>query len=138
MLAAKGMRFPIDVILVCIRWYAAYPLSYLHLEEMMQERGVCVDHSSINRWAIRFLPLLEHAFRKHKRPVGASWRMDETYIKVKGVWKYLYRAVDKEGKKVDFLLPARRDKAAALRFFDRAMKANGVPEKVAMDNRFLN
>jgi transposase-like protein len=68
---------------------------------------VVVDHSSINRWAIRFLPLLEKAFRKHKRAVGASWRMDETYIKVKGVWKYLYRAVDKEGKTVDFLLTAR-------------------------------
>ena len=85
MLAAKGMRFPIDVILICIRWYAAYPLSYRHLEEMMKEHGVFVDHSSINRWTIRFLPLLEHAFRQHKRPVGSSWRMDETYIKIKGV-----------------------------------------------------
>ena len=99
---------------------------------------MCVDHSSINRWAVRFLPLLEKVFRKHKRPVGASWRMDETYIKVKGVWKYLYRAVDKEGKTVDFLLTARRDKAAALRFFDKAMKANGVPEKLAMDKSGTN
>ena len=125
-------------ILVCIRWYAAYPLSYRHLEEMMEERGISVDHSSINRWAIRFLPLLEHAFRKHKRPVGASWRMDETYIKVKGIWKYLYRAVDKEGKTVDFLLTVRRDKAAALRFFEKAMKANGIPAKVAMDKSGAN
>jgi len=70
MLATKGMRFPIDTILVCIRWYAAYPLSYRHLEEMMEERGVHVDHSSINRWAVRFLPLLEKAFRRHKRPVA--------------------------------------------------------------------
>ena len=138
MLATKGMRFPIDVILVCIRWYAAYPLSYRHLEEMMQERGVYVDHSSINRWAIRFLPLLEKVFRKHKRPVGGSWRMDETYIKVKGVWKYLYRAVDKEGKTVDFLLTAQRDKAAAVRFFDKAMKASGVPEKVTLDKSSAN
>jgi len=138
MLATKGMRFPIDVILVCIRWYAAYPLSYRHLEEMMEERGVFVDHSSINRWAIRFLPLLEKVFRKHKRAVGGSWRMDETYIKVKGVWKYLYRAVDKEGKTVDFLLTARRDKAAALRFFEKAMKASGVPEKVTMDKSGAN
>ena len=83
-----------------------------------------VDHSSINRWAIRFLPLLEKVFRKHKRPVGGSWRMDETCIKVKGAWKYLYRAVDKEGRAVDFLLTARRDKAAAMRFFDKAMQAN--------------
>ena len=78
MLSFKGMRFPIDVILVCIRWYVAYPLSYRHLEEMMQERGVSVDHSSINRWAIRFLPLIEKIARHHKRPVCRSWRMDET------------------------------------------------------------
>ena len=138
MLVTKGMRFPIDVILVCIRWYAAYPLSYRHLEEMMEERGVFVDHSSINRWAIRFLPLLEKVFRKHKRPVGGSWRMDETYIKVKGAWKYLYRAVDKEGKTVDFLLTAQRDKAAAVRFFENAMKISGVPEKVTMDKSGAN
>ncbi|MDO8767628.1 MAG: IS6 family transposase [Burkholderiaceae bacterium] len=138
MLVTKGPRFPIDVILVCIRWYAAYPLSYRHLEEMMEERGVFVDHSSINRWAIRFLPLLEKVFRKHKRAVGGCWRMDETYIKVKGVWKYLYRAVDKEGKTVDFLLMARRDKAAALRFFEKAMNASGVPEKVTLDKSGAN
>ena len=104
----------------------------------MEERGVFVDHSSINRWAIRFLPLLEKVFRKHKRPVGGSWRMDETYIKVKGVWKYLYRAVDREGKTVDFLLTARRDKAAALRFFDKTMRASGLPEKVTMDKSGAN
>ena len=138
MVSFKGMRFPIDVILVCIRWYAAYPLSYRHLEEMMQERSVSVDHSSINRWAIRFLPLIEKMARKHKRPVGGSWRMDETYIKVKGVWKYLYRAVDKQGKTVDFLLTAKRDMAAAKRFFDKAMGANGAPEKVAMDKSGAN
>jgi len=138
MLSFKGMRFPIDVILVCIRWYVAYPLSYRHLEEMMEERGVSVDHSSINRWAIRFLPLIEKMARKHKRPVGGSWRMDETYIKVKGVWKYLYRAVDKQGKTVDFLLTAKRDMAAAKRFFDKAMGANRDPDKVAMDKSGAN
>jgi putative transposase len=138
MLSFKGMRFPFDVILVCIRWYVAYPLSYRHLEEMMQERGVSVDHSSINRWAIRFLPLIEKLSHKHKRKVGTSWRMDETYIKVKGTWKYLYRAVDKEGKTVDFLLTAQRDMAAAKRFFDKAMDRNGVPEKVGMDKSGAN
>src|SRR5450830_1561551 len=91
------MRFPIDVMLVCIRWYATYPLGYRHLEEMMVERDVYVDHSSINRWAIRFLPLIEKMARKHKRPVGGSWCMDETYIKVKCAWKYLYLADDKQG-----------------------------------------
>ena len=138
MLNFKGMRFPIDVILVCIRWYVAYPLSYRHLEEMMEERGVSVDHSSINRWAIRFLPLIEKMARKHKRPVGGSWRMDETYLKVKGVWKYLYRAVDKQGKTVDFLLTAKRDMGAAKRFFYKAMRANGDPDKVAMDKSGAN
>ena len=138
MLLAKGMRFPTDVILVCSRWCAAYPLGFRHLEEMMEKRGVFVDHSLITRWAIRFLPLLEKVFRKHKRPVGGSWRMDETCIKVKGAWKYLYRAVDKEEKKVDFLLTARRDKAAALRLFNKAMKANGIPGKVTMDKSGAN
>jgi putative transposase len=138
MLNTKGMRFPIDVILVCIRWYAAYPLSYRHLEELMEERGIEVDHSSINRWAIRLLPLLEKVFRKHKRPVGSSWRVDETYILVKGVWKYLYRAVDKAGKTIDFLLTAKRDKKAAIRFFEKAMQANGIPEKVTMDKSGAN
>jgi transposase-like protein len=105
---------------------------------MMNERGVLVDHSSINRWAIRVLPLIEKASRKHKRAVGSSWRMDETCIKVKGVWKYLYRAVDKQGKIVDFLLTAKRDRAVAKRFFDKSMQANGVPGKVTMDKSGAN
>ena len=138
MLNTKGMRFPVDVILVCIRWYAAYPLSYRHLEEMMQERGVVVDHSSINRWAIRFLPVLEKAFRKHKHAVGTSWRMDETYIRINGAWKYLYRAVDKQGQTVDFLLTAKRNAAAARRFFEKAIRHNAVPDKVTMDKSGAN
>ena len=105
---------------------------------MMQERGVVVDHSSINRWAIRFLPLLEKAFRKHKHAVGTSWRMDETYIRVNGAWKYLYRAVDKQGQTVDFLLTAKRDAAAARRFFEKAMLHNTVPDKVTMDKSGAN
>ena len=98
----------------------------------MQERGVFVDHASINRWAIRFLPLLEKVFRKHKRPVGGSWRMDETCIKVKGVWKYLYRAVDKERKarQSTFCGRAKRDKTAEKCFFDKVMRDNDVLEKV--------
>ena len=138
MLNFEGMSFPIDVILVCIRWYVAYPLSYRHLEEMMEARGVSVDHSSINRWAIRFLPHIEKLARKHKRPFDSSWRMDETYIKVKGVWKYLYRAVDKHGRTVDFLLTAKRDKAAVHRFFNKAMRANGDPDKVVINKSGAN
>ena len=138
MLEMKGMRFPKEIILVCIRWYAAYAVSYRNLEEMMEERGVSVDHSTVNRWAIRFLPLLERIFRKHKRPVGGSWRMDETYVKGRGQWKSLYRAVDKEGKTIDFLLRAKRDKAAATRFFKKAMRQNGDPAKVTMDKSGAN
>ena len=91
------LHYPIEVILVCVRWCVAYPLIYRHLEEMMAERGVGVDHSTIHRWAIKMLPVLAAVCRRRKRPVGKSWRMDETYIKVAGQWKYLYRAVDKNG-----------------------------------------
>jgi len=100
---------------------------------MMQERGVVVDHSSINRWAIRFLPSLEKAFRKYKHAVGASWRMNKTYIKVNGTWKHLYRAVDKQGQTIDFLLTAWRHAAAARRFFEKAMRYNVVPDEFTMD-----
>jgi putative transposase len=87
---------------------------------------------------MQFLPLLEKVFRKHKRQVGFSWRVDETYILVKGVWKYLFRAVDKAGKTIDFLLTAKRDKKAAMRFFEKAMQANGIPEKITMDKSGAN
>jgi putative transposase len=132
------MRFLINVILVCIRWYVVYPLSYRDLEEMMEDCGVSVNHSSINRWAIRFLPLIGNLARKQKRPVGGSWGMGDTYIKVKGAWKYLYCAVDSHGKIVDFMLTAKRDMAAAKRFFDKAMGGNGDPNKVAMDKSGSN
>ena len=119
MIDFKGHRVEKDIILLCVRWYLAYPLSYRNLEEMMEERGVQVDHSNIYRWVQKFTPKLEAAFRKgEKRLVGRSWRMDETYIKIKGQWKYLYRAVDKEGQTIDFLLTAHRDKKAAKRFFE--------------------
>jgi putative transposase len=117
MLDTKWLKFPLEVILMCIRWYAAYPLSYRHVEELMKERGVSVDHSTVNRWAVRFLPLVEKLSRPFKLAVGRSWRMDETYVKVKGEWVYLYRAVDKDGLTVDFLLRKHRDKKAALAFF---------------------
>ncbi|AXC16126.1 Mobile element protein (plasmid) [Acidisarcina polymorpha] len=134
----KRLHYPLDVILLCVRWYSAYPLSLRHLEEMMAERGTSVDHSTVHRWAIKLLPVLEKAFRRVKRKVGRSWRMDETYIKVKGEWKYLYRAVDKAGKTVDFLLRAHRDKAAARTFFEQAIERNGAPEKVTIDKSGSN
>ena len=107
----KGAHFPPEVILMGVRWYVAYPLSTRHVEELMEERGVEVDHSTINRWVIKYSPLLEEAFHRRKRPVWVSWRMDETYVKVKGEWRYLYRAVDKQGQTVDFLLSKTRGKA---------------------------
>src|SRR5271156_4247542 len=94
----KQMHYPIAVMLTCVRWYVAYPLSLRHIEEMMAERGVFVDHPTVHRWALKILPALTKAFRSRKRAVGKSWRMDETYIKVRGRWKYLYRAVDRDGE----------------------------------------
>jgi transposase-like protein len=134
----KRLHYPLNVILTCVRWYVAYPLSLRHLEEMMSERGISVDHSTVHRWAMKLLPVLEKAFHRHKRTVGKSWRMDETYIKVKGQWKYLYRAVDKDGNTIDFLLRARRDRLAAQRYFERSMAHNGVPETVTIDQSRAN
>ena len=118
----KRLHYPVDVIAQCVRWYLAYALSLRDLEEMMAARGMLVDHSTLYRWIIRLTPLLNKAFRRYKRAVGVRWRMDETYIKVKGQWKYLYRAVDSSGQTIDFLLTAKRDAAAALRFFRNAIR----------------
>jgi putative transposase len=134
----KRLHFPVDVILLWVRWYVAYSLSLRNLEEMMREHGIEVDHSTVHRWVIKLVPLFEKAFRKHKRPVGKSWRMDETYIKVRGQWKYLYRAVDKAGDTVDFLFRARRDRAAAQRYFEKAIDRNGAPETVTVDKSGAN
>ena len=131
-------HYPLEVMLTCVRWYAAYPLSLRHIEEMMAERGVAVDHATVHRWVIKILPVLAGAFRRRKRPVGMSGRMDETYIKVAGEWKYLYRAVDGDGHTVDFLLRAKRDCAGARRFLERAINLHGVPEKIAVDKSGAN
>jgi putative transposase len=125
----KGAHFPQDIILPCVRWYVAYPLSTRHIEELMLERGVHVDHSTVNRWVIKYSPQLEEAFHRRKRPVWVSWRMDETYIKVKGQWYYLYRAVDKTGQTIDFLLTEQRDEQAAKRFLTKASAATVCPRR---------
>jgi putative transposase len=129
----KGAHFPPEVILMGIRWYVAYPLSTRHVEELMEERGVEVDHATINRWVIKYSPQLEDAFHCRKRPVWISWRLDETYIRVKGKWRYLYRAVDKHGQTIDFLLTEHRDQEAALRFLKKAIRRHGVPESITID-----
>jgi putative transposase len=138
MISFKGAHFPKDIILMCVRWYVAYPLSTRHVEELMEERGVHVDHATINRWVIKYSPQLEEAFHRRKRPVWISWRMDETYIRVKGEWCYLYRAVDKDGQTIDFLLTAQRDEAAALRFLKKVIRRHGVPETITIDGSAAN
>lgn len=134
----KRLHYPLDVMLTCVRWYVAYPLSLRHIEEMMHERGVFVDHTTIHRWAVKMLPVLAAVFRRRKRPVGSSWRMDETYVRVGGQWKYLYRAVDRDGATVDFLLTAKRDLAAARRFLERAIGQHGLPDKITIDKSGAN
>lgn len=135
----KGAHFPPEVILMGVRWYLAYPLSTRHVEELMEERGVSVDHSTVNRWVIKYSPQLEAEFHRRKRPVWTSWRMDETYIKVKGEWKYLYRAVDKFGKTLDCLLTEQRDEKAARKFLNQAIgRHGGVPEKITIDGSAAN
>jgi len=136
--AFHRLHYPADIIAQCVRWYLAYSLSPRNLEEMMAERGIVVDHSTLHRWIIRLVPLLDKAFRRRKRPVGRRWRMDETYIKVKGQWKYLYRAVDSGGQTIDFLLTAKRDAAGALRFFRKAIRHHGRPEVVTIDRSGAN
>ena len=134
----KRLHYPLEVMLLCARWYAAYPLSLRHIEEMMAERGVAVDHATIHRWALKILPVLARVFRRSKRPVGSSWRMDETYILVAGQWKYLYRAVDRDGATVDFLLTAKRDLAAARRFLGRAINLHDLPVSITIDKSGAN
>jgi putative transposase len=134
----KGAHFPTEVILMGVRWYLAYPLSTRHVEELMEERGVRVDHATIHRWVIKYSPQLEDEFHCRKRPVWVSWRMDETYIKVKGQWCYLYRAVDKSGQTIDFLLTTHRDEQGAKRFLTKAIRRHGVPEMITIDGSEAN
>jgi putative transposase len=114
----KGRHHQKEVILQCVRSYVAYSLSYRDLEELMQERGYAVDHCTVQRWVVHYAPRIEKAFRKNKKRTGLRWRLDETYIKIKGTWKYFYRAVDKQGQTIDFLLTAKRNTKAARRFLN--------------------
>ena len=138
MISIKGAQYPKDVILYAVFFYVRYGVSYRDLEEIMEERGVKVDHATLNRWVIRYSPLIADEAQKKKQSVSGSWRMDETYIKVKGKWTYLYRAVDKFGNTIDFMLSEKRDEAAATAFFKKTIDNNGVPEKVVIDKSGAN
>jgi transposase, IS6 family len=118
----KGRQFTAEIILWAVRWYLQFPISYRDLERMFSDRGVQVDHTTLFRWIQAFAPELEKRIRPHLRTTNGSWRVDETYIRVKGEWVYLYRAVDATGQTIDFLLSPKRDAAAARRFFRKALK----------------
>src|SRR5919202_3949172 len=131
----KWHHFLPEIILLNVRWYCRYSLSYRDLEEMMAERGVQVDHSTLNRWVLKFAPELDKRIRPFLNSTNDSWRVDETYIKVKGAWKYLYRAVDSQGKTLDFMLSAKRDGKAAARFFRKVLgaKHTRTPRVITVD-----
>ncbi|WP_242043406.1 IS6 family transposase [Leptolyngbya sp. FACHB-671] len=131
----KWRHFLPQIILLNVRWYCRYALSYRDLEEMMQERGVEVDHSTLNRWVLKYAPELDKRIRPHLKPTNDSWRTDETYLKIKGEWKYLTRAVDSEGNTLDFMLSAKRDGKAAARFFRKVLKAQHTrtPRVITVD-----
>src|SRR3954471_9770057 len=131
----KWRHFEPTIILLCVRWYCRYQLSYRDLEEMMRERGLTVDHTTVWRWVQRYAPEINKRIRPHLKLAGASYRLDETYIKVGKQWKYLYRALDKEGSTIEFMLSAKRDIAAAKRFFRKMMRADHrrLPFTISVD-----
>jgi len=130
----RGRHFDREIIIFCVRWYLRFKLSFRDLVEMMAERGIDLAHTTIMRWIQRYVPEFEKRWNRFACQTGRSWRVDETYVKIKGRWTYLYRAVDSEGKTVDFLLRARRDVAAAKAFFRRAFKGQGrLPRAITLD-----
>jgi transposase, IS6 family len=118
----KRRRFPVEIILLCVRWYCKYGISYRDLAEMMSERGVAVDPSTIFRWVQRYAPEIEKRVRQYQGSRSGSWRVDETYVRVGGKWKYLFRAVDKHGRLIAFMLSDRRNTNAAYRFLRKVIK----------------
>src|SRR5580693_9117194 len=130
----KWRQFEPEVILLAVGWYLRFSLSYRDVEELLAERGLFLDHVTVWRWVQRYAPQIQHRLRPRLRPTNDSWRVDETYIRVKGKWVYLYRAVDSTGATIDFLLSAKRDAAAAERFLTKAFhNGNGfVSEAVVL------
>lgn len=133
--AFKWKHFAGEIILLNVRWYLKYSLSFRNLKEMMEERGVIVDHTTIMRWIHQYSPEIEKKVRGHLRPTNNSWRVDETYIKVKGEWKYIYRAIDSDGNTIDFMLSAKRNRKAAKRFLKKSLGSNHnqMPRVITVD-----
>jgi transposase-like protein len=129
----KHRHFDQEIIQLCVRWYLTYKLSYRDLRAILAERGIDLAHTTIMRWVQRYVPEFTKRWQRYARPVGRSWRIDETYIKIKGNWAYLYRGVDKDGQTIDFFLSARRDIAAAKRFLQQAIEKRGIPQKITLD-----
>lgn len=131
----KWKHFESEIILLCVRWYLKYPLSFRMLEEIMDERGIDVKHTTIMRWVHQYSPIIDERVRKHLKKTNDSWRMDETYIKIKGEDAYLYRAVDSEGNTIDFYVSKNRDKKSAKKFFIKALRAshNQQPRVITID-----
>ena len=130
----QGRHFDREVIVLCVRWYLRFKLSYRDLVEMMAERGLSLAHTTIMRWVHRYAPEFERRWNRFARPAGSSWRVDETYVKIRGKWVYLYRAVDGAGHTVDFRLSGRRDVGAAKAFFHKAIKSQGsAPGTITLD-----
>ncbi len=131
----KGRHFEAGLIAQAVSWYLRYPLSYRDIEELLLERGLEVDHSTVNRWVLAYAPLIERRLRPFRKPHGGSVRIDETYIRIRGEWRYLYRAIDKHGEAVDFLLTAKRDLDAARRFFRKMLQEGPLlsPDRIGTD-----
>jgi putative transposase len=119
--------------MMVVRWYLAYALSYRDIEKLLLERGLKIDHSTVNRWVIEYAPQLSAYFKTKKKPVGGSWHADEAYVKVKGVWMYQYRAIDKERNTIDCYFSEKRDQKAATKFFINSMCSSGKPIKINID-----
>jgi len=131
--AFAGFRFPPEVIVLAVRWYLRFGLSYRDVEELLAERGIEVDHVTLYRWVRRFTPLLVDAARPCRHAVGDRWFVDETYVKVAGRWRYVYRAIDQYGQIIDVYVSTRRDTRAARRFFVTALRAHIEPTEVVTD-----
>lgn len=134
----KGRHFDKSVILLCVQWYLAYNLSLRNIEEIMAERSICVDHARVHRRVIRYSPELLERFNRRKHPVSRTWHIDEAYIRVRGRWMYLYRAIDSNGDTIEFWFSERRNFTAAKRFLRRALKHHGRPERIVIDGSQTN